>query len=52
MNRDVIGFVTLDEILGIFLGGVVGVALEFDIGNHLLYDSSAYLDSKLRGRRV
>ena len=41
MNCDVIGFIALDEILGLLFGGVVGVALEFHVGNHFLYDSAA-----------
>lgn len=42
MNRDVIAFIALDEILGLFFGGVVGVALPFHIGDHFLYDSAAH----------
>lgn len=41
MNCDVIGFIALDEILGLFFGGVVGVALERHIGNDFLHDSAA-----------
>lgn len=41
MNCDVIGFIALDEILGFFFGGVVGVALERHIGNDFLRDSAA-----------
>ena len=41
MNRDVIGFIALDEILGRLLGGVMGVALEFHVGNHFLHDRAA-----------
>lgn len=41
MNCDVIGFVALDEILGLFFGGVVRVALERHIGNDFLHDSPA-----------
>ena len=41
MNCDVIGFIALDEILGFFFGGVVGVALEFHIGNDFLHDNAA-----------
>jgi hypothetical protein len=40
VNCDVIGFIALDEILGFFFGGVVGVAFEFHIGNHFLQDSA------------
>lgn len=36
-----IGFIAFDEILGLLFGGVVGVALEFHVGNHFLYDSAA-----------
>ena len=41
MNCDVIGFIAFDEILGLLFGGVVGVALEFHVGKHFLYDSAA-----------
>lgn len=41
MNSDVVGFIALDEILGFFSGGVVGVALESHIGNDFLHDSAA-----------
>ena len=41
MNCDVIGFIALDEILGFFLGSVMGVAIEFDIGNDFLHESAA-----------
>ena len=41
MNCDVIGFIALDEILGLFFGGVVGVALERHIGNDFLRDGAA-----------
>lgn len=40
MNCDVICFIALDEILGLLFGGVVGVALEFHVGNQFLYDSA------------
>jgi len=38
VNCDVIRFIALDEILRFFLGGVVGVALEFRIGNNFLHN--------------
>lgn len=41
MNCDVIGFVALNEILGLFFGGVVRVAFEVHIGNRFLYDGAA-----------
>jgi hypothetical protein len=41
VNCDVIGFIALDEILGLFFGGVVSVALERDIGNDFLHNSAA-----------
>ncbi len=41
MNCEVIGFIALNEILGLFFGGVVGVAFDFHIGNDLLDDSAA-----------
>jgi hypothetical protein len=41
VNSDVVGFIALDEILGFFSGGVVGVALESHIGNDFLHDSAA-----------
>ena len=41
MNRDVIGLIALDEILGFFCGRVVRVAFEFEIGNDFLHDSAA-----------
>jgi hypothetical protein len=41
VNSDVIGFIALDEILGLFFGGVVGVAFERHIGNDFLHDSAA-----------
>ncbi len=41
MNCDVIGFIAFDEILGLLFGGVVGVALEFHVGNDFPYDSAA-----------
>ena len=41
MNCDVIGFIALDEILRLFFGGVVGIALEFHVGNHFLYNGAA-----------
>lgn len=41
MNRNVIGLIALDEILGFCLRGVVRVAFEFDIGNDFLHDSAA-----------
>jgi hypothetical protein len=33
VNGDVIGFIALNEILGLFFGGVVCVALEVHVGN-------------------
>ena len=41
MNRDVIGLVALDEILGFFFSCVARVAFEFDIGKDFLHDSAA-----------
>jgi len=41
VNRNVIGLIALDEILWFFLGGVVRVAFEFDIGNDFLPYSAA-----------
>lgn len=41
MNRHVIGLIALDEILGFFFGGVVGITFEFHIGNEFLHDSAA-----------
>jgi hypothetical protein len=37
----VIGFGALNEILGFFFGGVVGVALKSNIGNYFLHDNAA-----------
>jgi len=42
MNCDVIGLIALDEILGFFFCGVVGIALERHVGNDFLHDSAAY----------
>ena len=36
-----VGFVALDEILGFFFGGMVGIAFEVYIGNDFLHDSTA-----------
>ena len=36
-----VGFIALDEILGLPFGGVVRVALEFHIGDDFLHDSAA-----------
>ncbi len=41
MNCDVIGLITLDEILGFFFGRVVRVAFEFHFGNNFLQYSAA-----------
>lgn len=38
MNGDVIRLIALDEILGLFFVGMMGVALEFNVGNHFLHD--------------
>jgi hypothetical protein len=35
-----VGFIALNEILGFFFCGVVGVAFEFDIRNDFLHDSA------------
>jgi hypothetical protein len=43
VNCDVIGFIALDEILRLFFGGVVGIALEFHVRNHFLYNGAADL---------
>ena len=40
VNCDVIGFIALDKILGLFLGGVAGVALECHVGNDFVHDSA------------
>ena len=41
MNCDVVGFIALDEILGLVFSGVVRVALHFDVGDRFLHDSAA-----------
>lgn len=41
MDCKVIGFIALDEILGFFFGGMVGVAFEFHIRKDLLHDDTA-----------
>ena len=35
-----IGFIALDQILGLFFRGMVGVALERHVGNNFLHDST------------
>ena len=40
MNCDVVGFIALDEILGLFFAGVVGVAFQSHVGDQFLYDSA------------
>ena len=40
MNCDVVGLIALDEKLGLFFGGVAGVAFEIHIGNDFLHDSA------------
>jgi len=40
MNRDVIGLITLDGILGFFFAGAMRVAFEFHIGNDFLHDGA------------
>jgi len=40
VNCDVIGFIALDEILGLFFAGMVGVAFQFYVGDQFLYDSA------------
>lgn len=41
MNCDVVGFITLDEILRFFFGSMVGIAFEVHIGNDFLCDRAA-----------
>ena len=41
MNRDMIGFIALDEILGFFLRGVVYVALKPIVGDNFFEDDAA-----------
>jgi hypothetical protein len=41
MTPRLIGFIAPEELLGLFFGGVVGVALQFHLGGQLLYDSAA-----------
>ena len=41
MNCDVIGFIALDEILGLCPGGVMSIALEGHVGDDFLHDRAA-----------
>lgn len=41
VDRDVIGLIALDQVMWLFLGSVVGVALELRVGRYFLEDDSA-----------
>lgn len=41
VNCKVVRLVAFDEVLGLFFGGMVGVTLEFLIGNDFLHKSAA-----------
>lgn len=43
MNRNVVGLIALDEILGFFFGGVVGKTVEFHIRHDFLHNRPANL---------
>jgi hypothetical protein len=41
VNRDVVRFIALDEILRVFFRGVVDITLEPNVGNNLPCDDAA-----------